>query len=60
MLDKNASKPSIDLSDLGGRQISGPFAPEKPSTPIDLSDLGGIRIGPPQTNAPEESKDGEA
>ena len=41
MLDKNASKPSIDLSDLGGRQISGPFAPEKPSTPIDLSDLGG-------------------
>jgi hypothetical protein len=37
--------PVIDLSDLGGRQVLGPVAPENTSNPIDLSDLGGIRLG---------------
>lgn len=44
MLDKNASKPSIDLGDLGGRQISSPVVPVKTENPISLADIGGIPL----------------
>jgi hypothetical protein len=41
MLDKKDPKQSIDLSDLGGRQISHPVVSGTPSKSIDLADLGG-------------------
>lgn len=44
MLDKNDLKPSIDLSDLGGRQISSPVVSGNSAKPVDLSDLGGIPL----------------
>ena len=43
-----------DFSHIGGREIRGPFVPEKSSKPTDFSHIGGRCIFP-APDAPEES-----
>jgi hypothetical protein len=57
MLDSNPNTP-IDLSDLGGKQLSGPVMAVDAGHPISLEDLGGVRLGQHQTDAATKLKEG--
>jgi|HubBroStandDraft_1064217.scaffolds.fasta_scaffold2424687_1 hypothetical protein len=49
--------PAIDLSDLGGKQLSGPVMAVDGGHPISLEDLGGVRLGQHQTDATTKLKE---
>jgi hypothetical protein len=58
MSAKNDSKKAIDFSHLGGRQVQGPFVPEKSSGKVSFEHIGG-RCVLPASDASEE-EDGDA